>query len=84
MLRTQVYLTQDIYDRLQLQTQIYQVPMAEIVRKTLDKNLPEKTQGNAKVLLELAKLGIKGGDKNLSKNYKKYLFDNKYAKKSSR
>lgn len=44
-------------------------------RKTRSDMLTQKKPGNAGALLELAKLGIKGGDRNLSKNYKKYLFD---------
>lgn len=78
MLRTQMYLPEDIYERLLMQKQIYKKPMGEIIREILDENLPARKTGGVEGLLALTHLKFQGGSKNLSGNYKKLI----YAKNS--
>jgi hypothetical protein len=78
MLRTQMYLPEDIYERLLTQKQIYNKPMGEIIREILNENLPATKTGGVEGFLALAQLKFRGGTKNLSENYKKLL----YAKNS--
>ncbi len=74
MIRTQVYLTEDLYTRIQLEAKRGQKKAAEVVRELLQKGLirqKKQTLGNA--LLELSKIGAKG-PRDLSTNHDRYLY----------
>ncbi len=80
MIRTQVYLDDDLYTQLRIQSQVQNVPAASLVRKYLRvgmvKNNPKKmTAGQA--LLRIAKHAAKHGPKDLSTNHDYYLYEEK-------
>jgi predicted DNA-binding protein len=73
MLRTQIYLAENIHTRLNQIKKVKGVSMGRLIRKYIEKGIEEETvEDNG--LWKLASLGIKGGDPNLSKNYKQYLY----------
>ncbi len=75
MIRTQVYLTQAIYHQIELVANREKKPKAQVIREVLQEGM-EKKQGNAgSALLRLAKLAVKGGPPDLSKNTDKYLYE---------
>lgn len=79
MLRTQIYLPEDLTRDLKFMAQKEDKPTAEIIRSLLKEGIRKRKTGKSagKTLLELTKLGAKGpGD--LSTN----LFDYLYGKKS--
>ena len=79
MIRTQIYLTPEIKRELDLLKKRDGLGMGQVIRKVLhaalikDRSFPNKQKkGNG--LLELAKLGIKGGPKDLSARMDEYLY----------
>lgn len=75
MIRTQVYLTEDIYTRIQLAAKREQKKAAAIVRELLQKGLvKKKKQTLGEALLELSKIGAKG-PRDLSTNHDTYLYE---------
>lgn len=79
MLRTQIYLPEDLTRDLKFMAQKEDKPTAQIIRDLLKEGLRKRKGGKSagETLLELANLGVKGpGD--LSTN----LFDYLYGKKS--
>lgn len=76
MLRTQIYLPEEIYQELVLWARKMDLPMAEVVRKILKTGLKKKEEflekGND--LLALTRLKISGGPKDLSKKFDFYLY----------
>lgn len=84
MIRTQIYLPQDIHAKLSRLAQRRKEPMAELVREYIEKGLTRDEadiQGNAQGLLELAKLAHEIANNNLgppsppdlAQNHDKYL-----------
>jgi hypothetical protein len=80
MIRTQVYLTEDQYNKIKVIAQEEQKPAAKVLREAVNKGLrgkKAKTAGQA--LLELAEWGenldIKGLPKDLSTNHDYYLYE---------
>ncbi|MBM3209239.1 hypothetical protein FJZ40_03020 [Candidatus Shapirobacteria bacterium] len=76
MLRTQLYLPEEIHQELTFLADKMGVSMAAVIRKMLQVGLREKeiffAKGND--LLLIAKLGIKGGPKDLSARLDSYLY----------
>lgn len=80
MLRMQLYIPEDIHQWLLYIKKARGVSMGKFVRENLRKiKYQEEKEGNN--LLDLAKHAVKGGDPNLSKNYKEYLYGKWRGKK---
>ncbi|HUD44500.1 MAG TPA: ribbon-helix-helix domain-containing protein [Patescibacteria group bacterium] len=80
MIRTQVYLTQQLNQSLDIISKQEKKPKAQIIREALEDGIKQKTyMSNAgKALLELAEFGKKlhiKGPKDLSTNIDKYLYE---------
>lgn len=78
MIRTQVYLPEDIYQQLKIEAKIDKIKTAEIIRVLLEKGLREskkKRKSVGEALLDLAKLAQKGGPRDLSTNHDTYLYE---------
>jgi len=83
MIRTQINLTEDQYRELQQEARRKSQSLSAIVRDVIDKKLGAKIKkGNAWILLEMAKKAGRSGEKNLARDYKRYLYGDKskYAK----
>lgn len=79
MIRTQIYLPEDLKLRLQAYAQKEDVPVSEIIRRSVRKEINKKAKVNAgSMLLKLASRAGKG-PKDLSSNFFEYA----YGKKSS-
>lgn len=76
MLRTQIYLPEEIHSELLEWARKMELPMAELVRRLIKAGLQRKEslfeKGND--LLKLAKLKIKGGPTDLSEKLDSYLY----------
>jgi hypothetical protein len=76
MLRTQIYLPEEIHRELILWARKMDLPMAEVVRRIIKTGLEKKEKffekGND--LLLLTQLKIKGGPKDLSEKLDFYLY----------
>lgn len=79
MIRTQVYLDEDVYQQIRLQAQLQSQPAASLIRKYLRAGaVKSKKKWNAReALLLLAKHAGKGGPADLSKNLDDYLYGDK-------
>ncbi len=73
MHRTQIYLPEELKNKLERIALRNRTSMAEIIRKAVVKEVDSASK-QENPLAHLAKLKIKGGPKDLSKNYKKYLY----------
>ena len=74
MLRTQIYLAENTHTRLNQIKRVKGVSMGRLIRKYIEKGIEEETvEDNG--LWKLASLGIKGGPKDLSKNFNQYLIE---------
>lgn len=79
MVRTQIYLPEDLKLQLQAYAQREDVPVSEIIRRSVRKEINKKAKVNAgSMLLKLA-AGAGRGPKDLSRNFFEYA----YGKKSS-
>lgn len=79
MIRTQVYLTEDLHQRISLQAKKENKPAAEVIRTAINEGLDKKA-GKAKtageLLLEMAKKAVPSGDPDGSKNIDRDLYEN--------
>lgn len=80
MIRTQVYLPDQLYQEIGLVAKREKKPRAQVIRETLNEGLGRKksTRNGGTALLELAKLGKKlriKGPKDLSTTIDKYLYE---------
>ena len=73
MIRTQVYLTEDLYTRIQLEAKRAQKKAAEVVRELLHTGLAQSHANAGRALMDIAKLGAKG-PKDLSSRIDEYLY----------
>lgn len=82
MIRTQINLTEEQYRQLQLEARRKDQSISALVREAVDKAVVKKRKGNARILLEMAKGAGRSGEKNLARDYKRYLYGDKskYAK----
>lgn len=79
MIRTQIYLPEDLKLQLKAYAQKEEVPVSEVIRRSVLKEISKKAKVNAgDMLLKLASKAGKG-PKDLSRNF----FDYAYGKKSS-
>lgn len=79
MIRTQIYLTKDLYQHIDLIAKREKKSKAGVIRDTLQKSLAAKKQykNASEALLALAKLGERlkvKAPKDLSVNHDKYLY----------
>jgi len=76
MIRTQIYIPEEIHQETKFLAQKQGKSMAELLRSFITIGVIEekKKKSKQRSLSSLAKLGIKGGPKNLSKNIDKYLY----------
>ena len=83
MLRTQVYLPEDLKLRLRLYAQREEIPVSEVIRKAVAKEIRKDTTRTGSPLAKIAALAVKGGPKDLSTNLFSYLYGDKsnYATK---
>ena len=80
MIRTQVYIPDQLYQEIGLVAKREKKPRAQVIRETLNEGLEKKkdTKNAGIALLELAELGKKlriKGPKDLSTNIDKYLYE---------
>lgn len=83
MIRTQIYLPEDLKLQLRAYAEKEDVPVSEIIRRSIRKEVNKKTRVNAgSALLKIASMATKGGPKDLSSNLFDYLYGEKsdYAK----
>lgn len=73
MLRTQVYLPQELYSQLVTLARAADLPVAEVIRNALQSGIKTVAKKQNDLAL-LAKLKIKGGPKDLSAKMDKYLY----------
>lgn len=71
MIRTQVYLQDDQYQRIVSLARTGGLPMAEVIRMSISRGLAMKKKNN---LFSLSKLRLRGGPKNLSNRLDDYLY----------
>ncbi|OGH24252.1 MAG: hypothetical protein A3B47_04060 [Candidatus Levybacteria bacterium RIFCSPLOWO2_01_FULL_39_24] len=78
MIRTQIYLPQQLYQAIDLVAKKEKKAKAQVIREALEKDM-ERKQGNAgETLLKLAAMAKKynwKGPKDLSVNHDKYLYE---------
>ena len=78
MIRTQVYLPEELYQNISLVAEKEKKAKAEVIRQALEESLAKKRKSVGATLMELAKLGKKlniKGPKDLSTNHDKYLYE---------
>ena len=80
MIRTQIYLPDQLYQEIGLVAEREKKPRAQVIRETLNEGLGRKKdiRNGGTALLELAELGKKlriKGPKDLSENIDKYLYE---------
>ena len=76
MIRTQIYIAKENHDRLIRVARIRKEAVAKLIRDFIEAGL-EKNPGDhsgKQALNEVAKLKLKGGPKDLSKNLDHYLY----------
>ena len=81
MIRTQIYISEEIHQETRFLAQKQGKSMAELLRSFITMGvIQEKKKVKTPSLDRLIKLGIKGGPKDLSKNFDKYLVESIYGK----
>lgn len=83
MLRTQIYLPEDLKLRLQLYAQREEIPVSEVIRKAVAKEIRKGTTRTSSPLARIVALAVKGGPRDLSANLFGYLYGDRssYATK---
>lgn len=74
MIRTQIYLPEDLYHRVQLEAKRTKKKPAAVFRELLRVGLQKKHVNAGKTLLDIAGLGIKG-PRDLSARVDEYLYE---------
>ena len=75
MLRTQIYLPEDLHQEIDAVARREKKPAAKIIRELLIEGINKKHKETAgEALNRLATLKVKGGPKDLSVNLDKYLY----------
>ncbi len=77
MIRTQVYLTEDLHHRINIQAKRENKPAARVIRDALEEGLDKRnTEINAgHLLLQMAKKAVPSGDPDGSKNIDRDLYE---------
>lgn len=80
MIRTQIYIPEEIHQATKFLAQKQGKSMAELLRSFITMGvIEEKKKIKTPSLDRLIKLGVKGGPKDLSKNFDKYLVESIYG-----
>ncbi len=76
MIRTQIYIPEELHQETMFLAKKQGKSMAELLRNFITIGIIEekKKKSKQRSLSSLARLGIKGGPKDLSKNIDKYLY----------
>ena len=76
MLRTQIYLPEELYTDLNNWAKKKGISLAEMIRKLVKKGLREEKEKPVKEndLIKLSELKLKGGPKDLSSKFDSYLY----------
>lgn len=75
MLRTQIYIPENIHQKVKIIANLQNKSMADLIRRLIIVGLiKEEKRIKPKSLDAIAKLNITGGPKNLSSNMDKYLY----------
>ena len=81
MIRTQIYIPEELHQETKFLAQKQGKTMAELLRSFITIGvIEEKKKVKTPSLDRLIKLGVKGGPKDLSKNFDKYLVESIYGK----
>lgn len=82
MIRTQIYLPEDLKLQLRAYADEMAVPVSEVVREAVVKEINKKRRTVSDSLTKIAAMATKGGPKDLSSNLFDYLYGQKsdYAK----
>lgn len=76
MIRTQIYIPEDLHQTASIVAKRKQVPLAKVLRDFILKGvIEEKKKLKTKDLTSLADLALTGGPKNLSSQIDKYLYE---------
>lgn len=80
MIRTQVYLDDDVYQQIRLQARLQNQPAASLIRRFLRVGLvrekKQRTLTAGRALLRIAKTAVKG-PRDLSRRHDDYLYGDK-------
>ncbi len=78
MIRTQLYIPETVHERVKVIARSKKQSLANLYREFINNGLKKETSKNrGGDLTVLAKLNIKGGPKNLSRDMDKYLYGGK-------
>lgn len=78
MIRAQIYIPETLHERAKIIARIKKQSLANLYREFINNGLKKETSKNrGGDLTVLAKLNIKGGPKNLSRDMDKYLYGGK-------
>ena len=78
MIRTQIYIPETLHERAKIIARNKKQSLANLYREFINNGLKKETSKNrGGDLTVLAKLNIKGGPKNLSRDMDKYLYGDK-------
>lgn len=77
MIRTQIYLPEQVYKNLNKIKLQRKVSVATIIREAIEKHLESEHSSMTPALLELSKLNITGGPRDISSNMNEYLYGKK-------
>ncbi|MBL7661406.1 ribbon-helix-helix protein, CopG family [bacterium] len=77
MIRTQIYLPENIHKRLLALRGSQGKSLAQIIREAIEKQFAADEPSQENDILKLADLKLKGGPKDLSKNIDQYLYGEK-------
>lgn len=76
MIRTQIYLPEDLYREIDIVATKEKKPKAHIIRDALKKGLAKKKQETiGEAFRRLTAIAVKGGPSDLSVNHDKYLYE---------
>ena len=77
MERVNIYLPKQLRQQIQMQARRVNRPQAEVIRELLEKGLEITAPSVGNPLLDLVKIGFKGGPPDLSTNLDDYLYGDK-------
>ena len=76
MKRTQFYIPEGLYQQLEIEAKAEKRAIADLVRELLNSALKQRKKTKKNIFADFAKLA-EVGPKDLSTNYKKFLFETK-------
>ncbi len=75
MLRTQIYLPENLYQKLLALKKAKDTSLGKIIREVLEKNIGEEEKNLGNDLLEFVQGGMRGGIKDASVKFNQYLYE---------